>query len=84
MASLFHILALGRTLANSVETALTTLALCFWPWHISEGIKQVDATSITIQPTLTPFQRDTTFAHSCGYYMHDTAYKCDRMVISMH
>lgn len=29
-------LALCRTLSNSVETSLTTAALCFWPWH-SEG-----------------------------------------------
>lgn len=39
LSSLFHILALGRTLANSLETALTTLALCYWPWHTSASFK---------------------------------------------
>lgn len=33
LASFFNILALSRTLSNSVETTLTTAALCFWPWH---------------------------------------------------
>ncbi|KAL5490343.1 GPI10 [Sanghuangporus weigelae] len=33
LTSFFHILALSRTLSNSVETSLTTAALCFWPWH---------------------------------------------------
>ncbi|KAH8117385.1 Alg9-like mannosyltransferase family-domain-containing protein, partial [Phellopilus nigrolimitatus] len=36
LTSFFHMLALCRTLSNSVETSLTTAALCFWPWH-SEG-----------------------------------------------
>lgn len=33
LTSFFHILALTRTLSNSVETSLTAAALCFWPWH---------------------------------------------------
>ena len=35
LSSFFHLLALTRTLSNSVETSLTTAALCFWPWHLS-------------------------------------------------
>lgn len=35
LSSFFHLLCLGRTLSNSVETSLTTTALCFWPWHLA-------------------------------------------------
>lgn len=35
LSSFFHLLCLGRTLSNSVETCLTTAALCFWPWHLA-------------------------------------------------
>ncbi|TDL27414.1 glycosyltransferase family 22 protein [Rickenella mellea] len=31
MTSVFHFLSLSRTLSNSLETSLTTVALCFWP-----------------------------------------------------
>ncbi|PVF98864.1 hypothetical protein CPB86DRAFT_704237 [Serendipita vermifera] len=37
LSSFFHSLALVRTLSNSLETSLTTLALSYWPLEYSQG-----------------------------------------------
>ncbi|EIW84933.1 glycosyltransferase family 22 protein [Coniophora puteana RWD-64-598 SS2] len=34
MTSFFHFLALSRSLSNSLETTLSTLALSYYPWHV--------------------------------------------------
>ncbi|KAL5511606.1 GPI10 [Sanghuangporus vaninii] len=57
LASFFHILALCRTLSNSVETSLTTAALCFWPWHSLDNCRGLQlafalaAASCLVRPT---------------------------------
>ncbi|KAL5533101.1 GPI10 [Sanghuangporus sanghuang] len=57
LASFFHILALSRTLSNSVETSLTTAALCFWPWHSLDNCRGLQlafalaAASCLVRPT---------------------------------
>ncbi|KII89152.1 glycosyltransferase family 22 protein [Plicaturopsis crispa FD-325 SS-3] len=35
LTSFFHALSLSRSLSNSLETSLTTIALSFYPWEIS-------------------------------------------------
>ncbi|EJD05872.1 uncharacterized protein FOMMEDRAFT_145241 [Fomitiporia mediterranea MF3/22] len=57
LTAFFHILALSRTLSNSVETSLTTAALCFWPWHSLYSRRQLQfafalaAASCLVRPT---------------------------------
>ena len=56
MTSLFHALSLGRTLSNSLETSLTTVALSYWPWPGSKsgGISKslaVAAVACLVRPT---------------------------------
>ncbi|KAF8508374.1 glycosyltransferase family 22 protein [Gautieria morchelliformis] len=57
LTSLFHLQALSRTLSNSLETSLTTLALSYWPFatfHSSQQlIKPLIVAAITcmIRPT---------------------------------
>ena len=35
LTSFFHALSLSRSLSNSLETTLTTIALCYYPWDTS-------------------------------------------------
>jgi len=35
LTSFFHALSLSRSMSNSLETTLTTIALCYYPWDIS-------------------------------------------------
>lgn len=39
LTSVFHGLSLSRSMSNSLETSLTTIALCFFPWDASQDIK---------------------------------------------
>src|SRR6267142_4772896 len=32
LTSFFHALSLSRSMSNSLETTLTTIALCYYPW----------------------------------------------------
>ncbi|KAJ6525673.1 glycosyltransferase family 22 protein [Mycena capillaripes] len=38
LTSLFHALSLSRSLSNSLETSLTTIALSYYPWTSGSGI----------------------------------------------
>ena len=35
LTSFFHALSLSRSMSNSLETTLTTIALCYYPWDAS-------------------------------------------------
>ena len=35
LTSFFHTLSLSRSMSNSLETTLTTIALCYYPWDSS-------------------------------------------------
>ena len=35
LTSSFHALSLSRSMSNSLETTLTTIALCYYPWDAS-------------------------------------------------
>src|SRR5216684_1635357 len=35
LTSFFHALSLSRSMSNSLETTLTTIALCYYPWDTS-------------------------------------------------
>jgi GPI mannosyltransferase 3 len=35
LTSFFHVLSLSRSMSNSLETTLTTIALCYYPWDSS-------------------------------------------------
>jgi len=35
LTSFFHALSLSRSMSNSLETTLTTIALCYYPWGTS-------------------------------------------------
>lgn len=38
MSSLFHALALSRSLSNSLETSLSTVAFAYYPWDASSKL----------------------------------------------
>ncbi|KAJ6597114.1 glycosyltransferase family 22 protein [Mycena vulgaris] len=38
LTSLFHVLSLSRSLSNSLETSLTTIALAYYPWALSPKV----------------------------------------------
>ncbi|KAJ7940407.1 glycosyltransferase family 22 protein [Mycena leptocephala] len=38
LTSMFHVLSLSRSLSNSLETSLTTVALSYYPWTSGPGI----------------------------------------------
>ena len=43
LTSIFHGLALSRSLSNALETSLTTIALSYFPWHPAFNVRrQVD------------------------------------------
>ncbi|KAJ7775110.1 glycosyltransferase family 22 protein [Mycena metata] len=38
LSSFFHVLSLSRSLSNSLETSLTTIALSYYPWVAGPGV----------------------------------------------
>jgi len=59
VCSWFHFFAITRTLANSLETVLTVVALAYWPWTANNKVDYgglcislcVAAVSTVVRPT---------------------------------